>query len=177
MIISLVRMPPDGLVFKHHYKAGELDTREHDFELKEPPLVEGRATRAGMDIRLRGDVKALIATPCARCLNEVTIPVEIPFDLFYAPADPGADLGGERDLLNRDLDFAVFENDQIDLDGMVLEQLELEMPSRVLCREDCRGLCPQCGADLNLEPCGCKTQIDPRWQVLADLKAGMEEND
>ncbi len=53
MIISLVRMPPDGLVFKHQYKAGELDTREYDFELEEPPLVAGRATRAGQDVRLR----------------------------------------------------------------------------------------------------------------------------
>jgi uncharacterized protein len=177
MIISLVRMPPDGLVFKHHYKAGELDTRECDFELKEPPLVEGRAIRAGMDVRLRGDVKATISAPCDRCLNEVTIPVEIPFDLFYAPADPGAGHTGEHELRNRDLDFAVYENDQIDLDEMVLEQLELELPSRVLCREECRGLCPQCGADLNLEPCDCRTQIDPRWQVLADLKARVEEND
>jgi uncharacterized protein len=177
MIISLVRMPPDGLVFKHQYKVGELDTREYDFELKDPPLVEGRATRAGMDVRLRGSIKSTISAFCDRCLNAVTIPVEIPFDLFYAPADPGAGHTGENELSKRDLDFGVFENDQIDLDEMALEQLELELPSRVLCREDCRGLCPQCGADLNVEQCECRAQIDPRWQVLADLKAGMEEKE
>ena len=177
MIISLVRMPPDGLVFKHQYKAGELDTREYDFELKGPPLVDGRAMRAGGDVRLRGAVKATISAPCDRCLNEVTIPVKIPFDLFYAPADPGAGHTGEHELRERDLDFAVYENDQIDLDEMVLEQLELELPGRVLCREECRGLCPQCGADLNLEKCDCQTQIDPRWRALADLKAGTDEND
>jgi uncharacterized protein len=177
MIISLVRMPPDGLAFRHQYKAGELDTREYDFKLKEPPLVDGRAMRAGPDIRLRGEIKAAITAPCDRCLNEVTIPVEIPFDLFYAPADPSAGQPGERKLSERDLDFAVYENDQIDLDGMVLEQLELELPSRTLCSEDCRGLCPQCGADLNVEKCDCKAQVDPRWQVLAEIKAGMEEND
>ncbi len=71
MNISLVRMPPDGLVFKHHYKAGELDTREYDFVLKEPPLVEGRAMRAGNDLRLRGSIKATVSAPCDRCLNEV----------------------------------------------------------------------------------------------------------
>ena len=177
MIISLVRMPPDGLVFKHQYKAGELDARGYDFELEEAPFVEGRAIRAGQDVRLRGEIKARISAPCDRCLNEVKIPVEIPYDLFYAPSDPGAGHTGENELHDRDLDFAVFENDQIDLDEMVLEQLELSLPSRVLCREDCRGLCPQCGADLNVEQCDCKTEIDPRWQVLAKLKAEMEEND
>jgi uncharacterized protein len=168
-------MPPDGLAFKRQYEAGELDAGEYDFELAEPPLVNGRATRAGQDMRLRGEIRARISAPCDRCLNEVTIPVEIPFDLFYAPADAGACQGVERELVERDLDFAVYENDQIDLDGLVLEQLELSLPSRVLCREECRGLCPQCGADLNVEQCQCKPQIDPRWRALADLKAGMED--
>src|SRR5262245_25420914 len=131
MVISLARMPPDGLAFKRQYKVGELDTREYDFDLKEPPLVEGRATRAGQDIRLRGEIKAGIAAPCDRCLNEVTIPVLIPYDLFYAPASAGAESDGggadERELFERDLDFAVYENDQIDLDELVLEQLELSL--------------------------------------------------
>jgi uncharacterized protein len=175
MIISLARMPPDGLAFKRQYTAGELDTREYDFELKEPPLVEGRAIRAGQDIRLRGEIKARISAPCDRCLNEVAIPVQIPFDLFYAPAKPGEGSAGERELFERDLDFAIYENDQIDLDELVLEQLELSLPSRVLCREECRGLCPQCGADLNVDQCDCKPQIDPRWRALADLKAKEEE--
>jgi uncharacterized protein len=176
MIISLAHMPPDGLVFKRQYSIGELDTREYDFKLEELPLVSGRATRAGQDIRLRGEIKSKISAPCDRCLSEVIIPIDIPFDLFYAPADSGDDYDSERELLERDLDFAIYENDQIDLDELVLEQLELSLPSRVLCREECRGLCPQCGADLNVEQCDCKPQIDPRWQALAELKAGMEEN-
>ena len=175
MIISLARMPPDGLVFKRQYQTGELDTREYDFDLKEPPLVEGRAVRVGRDMRLRGEIKAEISAHCDRCLNEVPFPVEIPFDLFYAPAEPRDGQIGERELFERDLDFAVYENDQIDLDELVLEQLELSLPSRVLCREECRGLCPQCGADLNFEQCECKPQIDPRWRALADLKTDMEE--
>jgi uncharacterized protein len=177
MIISLVRMPPDGLAFKHQYKAGELDTREYDFELEEAPLVNGRATRAGQDVRLRGEIKAGISAPCDRCLSQVAITAEIPFDLFYAPADAARDQVGERELRERDLDFGFYENEQIDLDELVLEQLELSLPSRVLCREECRGLCPQCGADLNVEQCECKAQIDPRWRALADLKAEMEEQE
>src|SRR5262249_31403744 len=170
-------MPPDGLVFKHLYKEGELDTRGYEFTLEEPPQVQGRATRAGSDVRMRGEIKTGISAPCDRCLKEVMLPIEIPFDLFYTPSDPGAGHTGEHELQERDLDFAVYENEQIDLDELVLEQLELSLPSRVLCREECRGLCPQCGADLNVEQCDCKAPIDPRWQALADLKAESEKND
>jgi uncharacterized metal-binding protein YceD (DUF177 family) len=101
-------MPTDGLAFKRQYEAGELDTREYDFDLEESPLVNGRAVRAGQDIRLRGEIKARISAPCDRCLNEVTIRVEIPFDLFYTPAEAANYLGGERVLLERDLDFALY---------------------------------------------------------------------
>ncbi len=177
MIISLARMPPDGLAFKRQYEVGELDTREYDFELESPPSLEGRATRAGQDIRLRGEIKAAISAACDRCLSEVSILVEIPFDLFYAPAEVARDQTGERELRERDLDFAVYENDQINLDELVLEQLELSLPSRVLCRAECRGLCPQCGADLNVEPCDCKPPIDPRWLAITRFEAGMKEEE
>jgi len=177
MIISLARMPADGLTFKHQYQAGELDTSDYEFELKAPPLVTGRVDRAGMGMRLRGQINTELSAPCDRCLKEVVTPAEIPFDLFYAPGDPGAGHTGEHELRERDLDFAVYENDEINLDELVIEQLELSLPSRVLCREECRGLCSQCGADLNTERCECKTPVDPRWQALANLKAEMEEEE
>jgi uncharacterized protein len=170
MIISLLRMPPDGLSFHHQYDADELDLSEHEFELETPPLITGRVDRVGMDMRVRGEVKSKVIAICDRCLNEVIIPIEAPFDLLYLPEDPAAGHAGETELHNRDLDLAVYENDQINLDDLVLEQLELNLPSRVLCREDCRGLCSECGADMNLEECQCQKPVDPRWQALADLK-------
>jgi uncharacterized protein len=175
MIISLVRLPADGLQFEHQYQAGELDTSNFEFALQSPPLVTGRVDRAGMDMRLRAVIKATMVAPCDRCLNEAPIRVEIPVDLFYAPEDPGGSGIGEIELRARDLDFSVYENDEINLDEMTLEQLELSLPSRVLCRADCQGLCPQCGADLNVEKCDCQKPIDPRWQVLADLKEKAEK--
>ena len=174
MIISLVRLPADGLGFEHQYQAGELNTSRFEFELQEPPLVTGRVDRVGMDMRLRGIIKASIIANCDRCLKEIPAKIEIPFDLFYAPEDPGAKRVGEIELQARDLDFSVYNNDEIDLDEMVIEQLELSMPSRVLCSEDCRGLCPQCGTDLNVNKCNCQKPIDPRWQALADLKEKAE---
>jgi uncharacterized protein len=170
MIISLLRLPADGMQFTHQYQAGELNTGESEFELQRPPLVTGRVDRVGIDIRLRGKIKAALVAPCDRCLTEVPIAVEIPFDLLYTPLDPGAGRIGETELQARDLDFALYENDQIDLDALVLEQLELSLPTRILCRDDCQGLCPQCGEDLNLGQCNCAKPIDPRWQALAEMK-------
>ncbi|MGE0884153.1 MAG: DUF177 domain-containing protein [Blastocatellales bacterium] len=175
MIISLSRMPADGLVFKHQYEADELDTSEREFELQAPPLVNGRVNRAGMDMRVQGEIRATMIATCDRCLADIPLELQIPFDLIYVPEGFGTSQSSETELHNRDLDLAVYENDQINLDDLVLEQLELSLPSRILCREDCRGLCSQCGADLNLEQCRCEKPIDPRWQALAYLKNKSEE--
>ncbi|MBL8186989.1 MAG: DUF177 domain-containing protein [Acidobacteria bacterium] len=175
MFISLSRLPADGLPFNHQYAEGELDTSEHEFEIVSLPEVTGRVDRAGMDMRVRGTVKSALITTCDRCLADVQVPVDAPFDLIYVPEDPGANHVGETELHDRDLDLVVYENEQINVDDLVLEQLELSLPTRVLCREECRGLCSQCGADLNFEQCQCQKPIDPRWQALADLKNSSED--
>ncbi len=177
MNISLVRMPPDGLRFEHKYAAGELDASDYEFELVEPPNVTGRVDRAGIEMRVRGEIRTTFTALCDRCLTDVPFSLVIPFDLLYAPEDPGAGRSGETEIQHRELDVSIYENDQIDLDALVLEQIELSLPSRVLCRDDCRGLCPECGVDLNLEQCDCQKPVDPRWQALADLKSSNETND
>lgn len=174
MNISLLRMPPDGLSFNHQYAGDELDLSKHEFKLDSPPQVIGRVDRIGMDMRVCGEIRSKLIATCDRCLNDIVIPIEAPFDLIYLPEDPAAGKSGENELHNRDLDLAVYENDQINLDDLTLEQLELNLPNRLLCREDCRGLCSECGTDLNLEECRCQKPVDPRWQALADLKNSSE---
>jgi len=175
MIISLVHMPADGLRFEHQYRAGELETGDFSFEMERPIQVSGRVDRAGPDMRLRGEIKTSISAPCDRCLKQVTINLDSPFDLLYTPEDPGGNQAGEFELQTRDLDFALYQNDEINLDDLVLEQLELSLPSRVLCQAECLGLCSQCGVDLNIEKCNCRQQVDPRWQALADWKDSSEK--
>ncbi|MFN7623911.1 MAG: DUF177 domain-containing protein, partial [Acidobacteriota bacterium] len=96
-------------------------------------------------------------------------------DLIYVAADKENQRTGEIELTADDLGISVYENDQIDLDEMVVEQLELSLPFRLLCQEDCRGLCPQCGADLNTEACDCQPLIDPRWEALVAVKEELEK--
>ena len=76
-------------------------------------------SRASRFDRVRGEVKSKVIAICDRCLNEVVITIEAPFDLLYLPEDPAAGHSGETELHNRDLDLAVYENDQINLDDLV----------------------------------------------------------
>ena len=171
MLIVLTHLPADGLKFEHQYAAEELDVTQHDFTFQQPPHVQGRVTNVGTEMRVKGSLTATLDADCARCLEAVSLPVATDFDLFYLPAETQADKTGEAELLDRDLDVSFYEDDRIDMDQLVLEQLELGLPARLLCKEDCQGLCQQCGTNLNVEKCQCQPPIDPRWQALADLKS------
>lgn len=183
MIIPLQRLPEEGLVFDEAYGKGELDLSEHDLELTEPLKVSGVVTQVGKVIRVQGLLRARAIRPCDRCLKDVAIAVDDNFELFYEPNEPQMGLSGnaarqahhgsagtETEIRGKDLQFSVYDDDKIDLDQLVIEQLALNVPTRVLCKEDCRGLCDQCGTDLNQYSCQCEQPVDPRWQVLLDMK-------
>ncbi|HEX4948787.1 MAG TPA: DUF177 domain-containing protein [Blastocatellia bacterium] len=171
MLLVLTQLPTEGLKFEHQYAADELDLSQHEFTLPQPPLVTGRVTNLGLEMRVKGNLSATLIAECDRCLEAVTLPLATDFDLYYLPAEAQSEKSGETELLERDLDFSVYRNERIDLDELVLEQLELSLPTRILCMEACQGLCPQCGTNLNVESCNCQPPMDPRWQALADLKS------
>jgi uncharacterized protein len=80
--------------------------------------------------------------------------------------------GEETELLAEEIDLIPFDGDEIDLVEGLQEQLVLALPLKPVCGQDCKGICPKCGADLNRMPCGCeKDRIDPRMAVLGKLKS------
>jgi uncharacterized protein len=84
---------------------------------------------------------------------------------------PRSDLPSEVELNEEDLDLSFYEGDSVDLTPLIQEELVLALPTRPLCRETCKGLCPQCGANLNQQVCGCIPAVgDPRLAVLRSLK-------
>ena len=124
--------------------------------------------------RLTGSIEYDQTVRCMRCLEPVSTPVESDLDLtiFLEAADVGP---GERELDSSDFGVVYAESDIFDLEPVILEQLELDVPMRTVCRDDCQGLCPVCGGNRNLEPCDCDTgRGDPRWSALADLKHELE---
>ena len=118
---------------------------------------------------LEGNIRTVVGMACSRCLEAARLPISVPFKYVLAPAQP--EHQEEKELNQEDLDFVFYEGDLIDLDPLVIEQIILQVPIRILCREDCKGLCPHCGINLNTGSCQChEKQIDSRLAVLKRLK-------
>ena len=121
----------------------------------------GRYRVAG---RLTGEIELM----CSRCLEPFRLPVAADFDLRYVPHVENTG-GDEKEVEEDDLATAFYENDAIDLGQLIMEQFQLALPMKPLCRVDCKGLCPNCGTNLNTGTCDCNVKWeDPR---LAALKA------
>jgi uncharacterized protein len=124
-----------------------------ELRLTDGLAVDVSYRRAGLDVFLDGVVRGEVRGCCARCLGETTFPLEASLELLLAPAA----VGGEHDgaLREDEIGLAWYEGDEIDLTPLVHEQALLALPTRVLCGESCRGLCPRCGGNLNAGPCDC----------------------
>ncbi len=162
----------NGLAVHHRYSEGEPELRSEDSRIVGRPALDLQATRDGDKVMLVGSVKATIEYDCDRCLTAFSAPLDQSFDLLYVPAVRPASAQEEKELDSDDLSTAFYQDDVIDLDDMVREQIELALPMTRLCDEQCRGLCPECGANLNEQRCDCSIeQVDPRWAALKELKS------
>lgn len=135
-------------------------------------LLEHRGPREQVeDIRLRARIQGEFELLCARCLEPVQQTVDADFDLIFRPAGVDA-AAGEHAITEDETEIGYYEKSGLPLEDAVREQVLLALPGRVLCRQDCKGLCPHCGADRNQNPCHCDDRpADPRWNALAGLSA------
>ena len=145
----------------------------------------GRLERQELGFVLNGRVVFDGVTACARCLAPVPFRRSSEAYWRFAPAhakareneSPRADKGERAkgdpedglELSAADLDVLYYDDLVVPFDPLVEEQVQLELPLKALCRDDCRGLCPMCGADRNLAPCACKPPADERWKTLRTL--------
>jgi uncharacterized protein len=108
---------------------------------------------------------------CQRCLEPLVQPVEEEVQLLLVPGAT-APAGPEHALAREELGVVELPEDgEVDLRPLLIEQIQLDVPMKPLCRTDCAGLCPTCGANLNQGACGCQTEeIDPRWEALKALR-------
>lgn len=138
-----------------------------------PPEASGEVVNSAGYMRLRLDLSLDFVAPCARCLADVAGTYR--FTLEKTVATPEMLDGLDEDKVD---DFAVVEDGFLDLSDPAYSLLLSEFPSRVLCREDCRGLCPICGTDLNEGSCSCKTsETDPRLSPLAAVLERLREEE
>mgnify|MGYP002540859040 CR=1 FL=1 len=117
-------------------------------------------------ISIAFDTEVILAIPCDRCLSEVLYSVDIDFCQEVDFSNPSE----EEDILS------CIEDKVLDLDALIFDEVVPQLPSKVLCREDCKGLCPVCGTNLNEKECGCdRTVADPRMAAIQDIFKNFKE--
>lgn len=152
------------------YPPGAVDYHTGDFQQVEPLEVRATAELVDGQIRISGSFHTRVELVCARCLEGVAEEMSKDFDLYYRPLATIA-REDEFKLKTDDTDVAFFDGKGLFLADVLAEQVNLLIPMKAICRSDCRGLCPHCGANLNAEECRCETHSpDARLAPLARMK-------
>lgn len=145
---------------------GKLDVQSVEFMgeeyiFPEPLYVKGEVRNNSKNLELTGEVTGKVSVSCARCAK--------PFDadVRYRIKEI---LVREDGQVASDSDAVFYTGYEIDITDIVKNGFLMNIPSRYLCREDCKGLCPHCGKDLNEGECDCDSEVqDPRWAALAEI--------
>ena len=153
------------------------DFDSHDCQL--PQEFGKLLTSIHLDVRIRkveeeitveARLKAEVEMACSRCLEKHVQQIDETFEVIYLPEPEEQEIVDELELDETDLDVEYYAGNTLDLTELAREQLLVLLPFKPLCREDCAGLCPSCGQDLNKGTCECpKEVLDPRFSVLGKL--------
>ncbi len=134
-----------------------------------PVRARLRIEKHDTEVFVKGDLTAEAKLECGRCLKEFRKYLSIPVEAVYHPVE---ELKEEdtHEIKSEELDMDFYSGDELDPEILVKEQIELNLPMKPLCGESCKGLCPGCGADLNIDRCSCNPEkTDPRFAALKKL--------
>jgi uncharacterized protein len=165
--------------FAEKFAPGVIDLGT-EFRQKTPIETSGRADlveehhgkhQVIQDVRVKGRLATTLEVSCARCLEPIAENVKRDFELLYRPQ--GADAGrAEISVTDAEAEIGYYEGKGVLLEDVVREQVLLAVPLKLTCRENCKGLCPRCGKNLNEGPCDCTVEIEePRWDALKDIRS------
>jgi uncharacterized protein len=181
VLITPLQLEHEPLLFDQAIPAGALDYAPDIAQVGPLPvigraelLIENRGHREQVaDIRLRAAYHGTFQILCARCVEPIPTPLTGDFDLIFRPQSADAD-PGERAITPDETEIGYYEESGLSLEDVVREQVLLSLPSRTLCKEDCKGLCPRCGQNLNLATCSCNATAEAQpnatgWNALAGL--------
>jgi DUF177 domain-containing protein len=182
MLIELAELELHPIDFQEEFPPDAIDLGEDVRQLTllktsgRAHLVEEHHGKRNViqDIRLNGELATRLELLCARCLEPVAQDVTRKFDLLYRPL--GTDAGNEElSVTVAEAEVGYYQGDGLLLEDAIREQVLLAVPLKVVCREDCKGLCPTCGKNRNTEPCSCAPPLgDPRWSALKDIREKLE---
>ncbi len=151
-----------ALPISYEFSLSEIDADVYQ-PVQGPVKVEGEVKNKAGIVTLNANARLSYVAPCDRCSEEVTKEFNFPIEHTLVVALES----GENDA------FLEVPNLRLNLDELVEEDVNLALPTKYLCDEECKGLCYMCGKNLNEGPCDCKAPVDPRFAALLDL---LDEN-
>ncbi|MCK5011872.1 MAG: DUF177 domain-containing protein [Deltaproteobacteria bacterium] len=146
------------------------DIQNTDFTSIDEISIQIEVFRVGKDVFLKGLFNTTVRTSCVKCLDSFDLPIEAIFHYNLCAADE-KELLPEKEINKADLDLSCYQGDSIDVVPLLREQIILNVPSYPLCQEACKGICPQCGLNLNHSLCQCdkKEVTSSRFEILKEL--------
>lgn len=175
MNFRLEDIPREGREMEAEQDPGWLDERlgreeGKPFRFLGPIRVHLKLSRSGRTILVESRIRAEAEFSCDRCLDRFSSVLDSTYKTTLKPK-PQVSLQGEVELERDSLETDFYEGDEIDLTPILQDQILLALPTKSLCRQECRGLCQRCGKNLNLGNCECAgEEIDPRLQPLKKFK-------
>jgi uncharacterized protein len=170
MLLDLTRYRQPLGHFSRTFQPDEVGQQDDAYRVVAPVRLDFEIHKDKDRFRLTGTVQTELELSCSRCLEPYRLPVDAAFDMRYHPASEMS-LEQDRELPEEDLETSYYRDEQIDLNELLREQFYLALPMKPLCQEGCRGLCPQCGTNLNSGQCECSVGWeDPRLAPLRALK-------
>jgi len=167
MIIDIDKIPKEGLNVSRDFEFLSIDLVEEDTVFLSPTHAEVVVRRIGEEVWIKGKLAARLSLICSRCLNPFEYPVDASFDLVYLPEE--LEMMNDE-LAEDDLGRGFYQDNQVNLHEVILEQLNLTFPLKPLCSEDCEGICPVCGQIRRGGNCACQEKKeDPRLRKLKNL--------
>lgn len=171
MFIEIEDLKQEPLHVGHVYAVGQLRLAHEDATLNEPVNVDFTLNHRDRKLQIHGTVTTSVLYKCSRCLKEFARPLAVDYRLYYVPQPKGNRADEEIALKYEEMETSFYDGIRFDVDLMVLEQIELTMPMKFVCREDCQGLCYVCGGDLNEQACNCrKEEPDSRLAALLEFR-------
>jgi len=177
MLFDLRQIHGERAHVERTFAPAAFEAPDPEYRIEAPVRLSMDVEKAGSDtFRVTGRVVTQLGLDCGRCVEPFELPVDAAFELRYVP-QPEHGGGEERELAEDDLTTAFYQDGALDVIDLLREQFQLALPMKPLCREDCKGLCPECGTNLNRASCECAPHWeDPRLAALKGLLDRQKES-
>ena len=172
MVFDIEEISDGGLNFSFLLNKDQLEVDQAGLSVNVDIAVSGSLTRIGDDVYLKGKVVTDVVASCSRCLDTLSYPVDSDLKSHFVLSDDRSISKRDVELHASDIDAEVYENQQIDLTQSIRDSILLAVPVICLCEENCKGICSQCGKNLNQGLCKCVNEsfTDPRLESLKIFK-------